>query len=162
MPPFLPSVASSFLITPGSMIFVVRFSSLSFNLLIDLVFLCPLALSLLCRRRDDLLASLPPSARTFQFLPGSQTALTMVSHHCNFIFPPHFCPALLFSLPFTNRSQRAMVDVLWRAVPHLYPSALPAPERDSQIPAWRPLDHRNGVCRLDNDVRGARDLRQAL
>ena len=65
------------------MIFVhelVSFSSFPFNFLIDLIFLCPSALSLL-----DLLASLLPPARTFQFLPGSQTALTKVSHYCNLL-----------------------------------------------------------------------------
>ena len=36
---------------------------------------------------------------TFQFLPGSQTALTMVSQHRNLIFPLYLCSALPFSLP---------------------------------------------------------------
>ena len=48
----------------------------------------------LLSRHGDLFASLLPSAHTSQSLPGSQTALTMVSCHCDLIFPL-FCTTLL-------------------------------------------------------------------
>ena len=97
--------------------------------------------------------------RTFQFLPGSQTALTTVSRHRNLIFLPYLCSVLPFSLP---KRRLTFCGVLSHSIIGANPSVLPAPERDSHIPAWRLLDCRNGVFRLDSDAKGARDLRHAM
>jgi hypothetical protein len=45
----------------------------------------------------------PSSSSSFRG-PKIQMALTMVSPHCNLIFPPRFCPAPPFSLPPTSSS----------------------------------------------------------
>ena len=91
---------------------------------------------------------------TFQFLPGSQTVLTMVSQHRNFIFPLYLCSALPFSLPlpwslsFTCSTFTCLLSVTsaFPLLPHPMLPTSAAPQAPAILFYPSPLSTSDGWC----------------